>query len=106
MQCFFGIKDAHFYTNRHVLNASHNWHTKQEKNIVMTIQKEEPNFFFDVRTAKSLNDLYDRMRVITKSSEPIDWRSMDPRDYLFDDDCDEETFEMSGDGFTSDKSTE
>ena len=48
-------------------------------------EKKEDGFF-DVREAKSLEDLYARMKVIDETGENVDWRSMDPREYLSDDD--------------------
>ena len=55
----------------------------------------EPNFFFDVREAESLKDLYARMKILKKPGEDVDWRSVDPREYMFDNDDD--TDELDGD---------
>ena len=54
----------------------------------MTTQKEDfdsEDSFFDVREAKDLKDLYSRMRIIDKKTgENVDWRSMNPDEYLPD----------------------
>ena len=62
---------------------------EQQKQPVEDKTKEkedgfEPNFFFDVREAESLKDLYNRMAIIGKNGESADWRTMDPREYLLD----------------------
>lgn len=56
----------------------------------MTSEKQElqPDFSFDMSNFKNVREFYENVNVTNDKGERIDWRKLDPRDYLFDNDED------------------